>query len=152
MLDAFVAFRETVVTRRTKFLLNKARDRAHVLVGLAVAVANVDEVISIIRTSPNPATARERLIERDWPARDVEALIQLIDDPRHKVNEDGTFKLSEEQVKAILDLRLARLTALGRDEIGEELNGLGTQIEDYLGILRSRERVRAIVRDRNARR
>ncbi len=147
MLGAFIAFREEVVTRRAKFLLNKARDRAHVLVGLAVAVANVDEVISIIRTSPNPATARERLLERDWPARDVEALIQLIDDPRHKVNEDGTFKLSDEQVKAILDLRLARLTALGRDEIGEELNALGAQIEDYLGILRSRERVRGIVRD-----
>ena len=147
MLDAFVVFRESVVTRRAKFLLNKARDRAHVLVGLAVAVANVDEVISIIRTSPNPAKARERLLERDWPARDVEALIKLIDDPRHKVNDDGTFKLSEEQVKAILDLRLARLTALGRDEIGDELNGLGTQIEDYLDILRSRERVRSIVRD-----
>ncbi|MBU1173999.1 MAG: DNA gyrase subunit A [Alphaproteobacteria bacterium] len=146
MLTAFVAFRENVVTRRAKFLLNKARDRAHVLVGLAVAVANVDEVIAIIRTSPNPAAARERLIERDWPARDVEALIRLIDDPRHKVNDDGTFKLSDEQVKAILDLRLARLTALGRDEIGDELNGLGTQIEDYLGILRSREKVREIVR------
>ena len=146
MLTAFIGFRETVVTRRAKFLLNKARDRAHVLVGLAVAVANVDEVISIIRTSPNPATARDRLLERDWPARDVEALIKLIDDPRHKVNDDGTFKLSDEQVKAILDLRLARLTALGRDEIGDELNGLGIQIEDYLGILRSRERVREIVR------
>ena len=146
MLDAFVAFRESVVTRRAKFLLNKARDRAHVLVGLAVAVANVDEVIAIIRTSPTPAAARERLLERNWPARDVEALIKLIDDPRHTVNEDGTFKLSDEQVRAILDLRLARLTALGRDEIGDELNTLGSQIEDYLGILRSRERVREIVR------
>jgi len=146
MLTAFIRFRENVVTRRARFLLNKARDRAHVLVGLAVAVANVDEVISIIRTSPNPATARERLLERNWPARDVEALIQLIDDPRHKVNDDGTFKLSDEQVRAILDLRLARLTALGRDEIGEELNGLGEQIADYLDILRSRDRVVEIVK------
>ncbi|UJQ95048.1 DNA gyrase subunit A [Mariluticola halotolerans] len=147
MLTAFIDFREEVVTRRARFLLNKARDRAHVLVGLAVAVANVDEVISIIRTSPNPATARERLLERNWPARDVEPLIKLIDDPRHTVNDDGTFKLSDEQVRAILDLRLARLTALGRDEIGDELNGLGLQITDYLDILRSRDRVLAIIRE-----
>lgn len=147
MLQAFVTFREEVVTRRAKFLLNKARDRAHVLVGMAVAVANVDEVIAIIRSSQDPATARARLLERNWPARDVEPLINLIDDPRHKVNDDGTFKLSEEQVRAILDLRLARLTALGRDEIGDELNGLGEQITDYLDILRSRERVITIIRD-----
>ncbi len=147
MLEAFIRFRETVVTRRARFLLNKARDRAHVLVGLAVAVANVDEVIAIIRAAPDPATARAKLLERNWPARDVEPLINLIDDPRHKVLEDGTFKLSEEQVRAILDLRLARLTALGRDEIGDELNGLGTQISDYLDILRSRERVMNIIRE-----
>lgn len=147
MLTAFIAFRENVVTRRTRFLLNKARDRAHILVGLAVAVANVDEVISIIRTSPDPATARERLLERSWPARDVEALIALVDDPRHTINDDGTFELSDMQVRAILDLRLARLTALGRDEIGDELNGLGEQITDYLDILRSRDRVVAIVRE-----
>ncbi|HEY8594387.1 MAG TPA: DNA gyrase subunit A, partial [Devosiaceae bacterium] len=146
MLSAFISFREEVVTRRARFLLGKARDRAHVLVGLAVAVANVDEVIHLIRTSPDPATARQRLLDRDWPARDVEALIKLIDDPRHKVNEDGTFRLSDEQVRAILDLRLQRLTALGRDEIGEELEGLGEQISDYLDILRSRDRVLAIIR------
>lgn len=147
MLKAFVSFREEVVTRRAKFLLNKARDRAHVLVGMAVAVANVDEVIAIIRSSSDPATARARLLERNWPARDVEPLINLIDDPRHKVNDDGTFKLSDEQVRAILDLRLARLTALGRDEIGDELNGLGIQIADYLEILRSRDRMITIIRD-----
>lgn len=147
ILGAFVEFREEVVTRRAKFLLNKARDRAHVLVGLAVATANVDEVIAIIRSSPTPAVARERLLERSWPASDVISLINLIDDPRHKVNDDGTFKLSEEQVRAILDLRLARLTALGRDEIGDELNGLGGQITDYLDILRSRDRVLTIIRD-----
>ncbi|WP_424982440.1 DNA gyrase subunit A [Maritalea sp. S77] len=147
ILTAFVDFREEVVTRRAKFLLNKARDRAHVLVGLVIAVANVDEVIQLIRTAPDPATARSRLLERAWPAHDVEALIKLIDDPRHTVNEDGTYYLSEEQVKAILDLRLQRLTALGRDEIGDELNKLGAEIEDYLDILRSKERVIEIIRE-----
>ncbi|MEQ9637397.1 MAG: DNA gyrase subunit A [Devosia marina] len=147
ILDAFIDFREQVVTRRARFLLNKARDRAHVLVGLAVAVANIDEVIALIRTAPDPATAREQLMTRRWPAADVAPLIALIDDPRHRINDDGTFNLSEEQARAILELRLARLTALGRDEIGEELNGLGAEIEDYLDILRSRERVRAIIRE-----
>jgi len=147
ILQAFIDFRHEVVTRRARFLLNKVRDRAHILVGLAVAVANVDEVIAIIRSSNDPATARARLLERNWPASDVVALIELIDDPRHKVLEDGSFKLSEEQVKAILDLRLARLTALGRDEIGDELSKIGTQITDYLDILRSRDRVVAIIRD-----
>ena len=147
ILDAFIDFREQVVTRRARFLLNKARDRAHVLVGLAVAVANIDEVIALIRTAPDPATAREQLMTRRWPAADVAPLIALIDDPRHRINDDGTFNLSEEQARAILELRLARLTALGRDEIGEELNGLGAEIEDYLDILRSRDRVRAIIRE-----
>ena len=147
ILKAFVDFREEVVTRRARFLLNKARDRAHVLVGLAVAVANIDEVIALIRSAPDPATARERLMERHWPARDVAPLIALIDDPRHRINEDGTFKLSDEQARAILALTLSRLTALGRDEIGDELNGLGAEIEDYLDILRSRERVIAIIRE-----
>ncbi|MCW5721541.1 MAG: DNA gyrase subunit A [Devosia sp.] len=147
ILDAFIAFREEVVTRRARFLLNKARDRAHILVGLAVAVANIDEVIALIRTAPDPATAREQLMTRRWPAADVAPLIKLIDDPRHRINEDGTFNLSEEQARAILELRLARLTALGRDEIGDELNGLGGEIEDYLDILRSRERVRTIIRE-----
>ncbi|NGP17725.1 DNA gyrase subunit A [Devosia aurantiaca] len=146
ILDAFIAFREEVVTRRARFLLNKARDRAHVLVGLAVAVANIDEVIALIRTAPDPATAREQLMTRRWPAADVAPLIALIDDPRHRINEDGTFNLSEEQARAILELRLARLTALGRDEIGDELNGLGAEIEDYLDILSSRDRVRDIIR------
>ena len=146
ILDAFIEFREEVVTRRARFLLNKARDRAHVLVGLAVAVANIDEVIALIRTAPDPASAREQLMTRRWPAADVEPLIRLIDDPRHRINDDGTFNLSEEQARAILELRLARLTALGRDEIGDELNGLGAEIEDYLDILRSRERVRDIIR------
>ncbi|CAN7542310.1 DNA gyrase subunit A [Devosia sp. LjRoot3] len=147
ILDAFITFRKEVVTRRARFMLNKARDRAHILVGLAVAVANIDEVIALIRTAPDPATAREQLMTRRWPAADVAPLIALIDDPRHRINEDGTFNLSEEQARAILELRLARLTALGRDEIGDELNGLGAEIEDYLDILRSIDRVRQIIRE-----
>ena len=107
LLTLFVAFREQVVTRRTKFLLNKARDRAHILVGLAIAVANIDEIIRVIRTSPDPNTARDTLMSRDWPAKDVAAMITLIDDPRHRLAEDGTARLSLEQAKAILDLRLA---------------------------------------------
>jgi DNA gyrase subunit A len=147
MLTAFIEFREEVVTRRARFLLNKARDRAHILVGLAVAVANVDEVIRLIRAAPDPASAREQLMARDWPAHDVAPLIALIDDPRHRINEDGTFRLSDEQARAILALTLSRLTALGRDEIGAELNGLGGDIKEYLEILRSRERVRGIIRE-----
>ncbi|KAB2666093.1 DNA gyrase subunit A [Brucella tritici] len=147
MLRAFVVFREEVVTRRTKFLLNKARDRAHVLVGLAIAVANIDEVIALIRRAPDPTTAREQLMERRWPAVDVAPLIRLIDDPRHTINEDNTYNLSEEQARAILDLRLQRLTALGRDEVADELNKIGEEIRDYLDILSSRLRVMTIVKD-----
>jgi DNA gyrase subunit A len=147
LLQAFLTFREEVVSRRTKFLLAKARDRAHILVGLAVAVANIDEVIRLIRASRDANEAREALMGRDWPARDVEALIQLIDDPRHKINADGTFRLSNEQARAILDLRLQRLTALGRDEIKDELDKLAAEISDYLDILRSRARIQAIVKD-----
>jgi len=146
MLAAFTAFRERVVTRRTKYLLGKARDRAHILVGLAIAVANIDEVIRVIRTSPDPATARDILMARDWPAKDVAAMITLIDDPRHRLAEDGTARLSLEQARAILDLRLQRLTALGRDEISQELDKLALEIADYLDILRSRARVQEIVK------
>jgi DNA gyrase subunit A len=145
-LEIFVRFREEVISRRTKFELAKARDRAHVLVGLAIAVANIDEVIRLIRTAPDPASARESLMARDWPAQDIAPLIALIDDPRHGLSEDGTIRMSEEQARAILDLRLQRLTALGRDEIGDELKGLGEKIEDYLDILRSRARVLEIMR------
>ena len=147
LLTLFISFRETVVSRRTKFLLNKARDRAHVLVGLAIAVANIDEVIKVIRTSPDPNTARETLMARDWPAKDVETMISLIDDPRHRMTDKGTARLSMEQAKAILDLRLQRLTALGREEIGEELDKLAVEIADYLEILRSRARIQTIIKD-----
>jgi len=146
MIRAFTDFREEVVGRRIKFLLRKARDRAHVLVGLGIAVANIDDVIALIRKAPDPATAREQLMARDWPAKDVVALVELIADPRHKVSDKGTYKLSEEQARAILELRLQRLTALGRDEIGDELKILGEQIADYLNILRSRERIVDIVK------
>lgn len=147
MLKAFISFREEVVSRRTKYLLRKARDRAHILVGLAISVANIDEVIRTIRGAPNPQSAREQLMERRWPARDVEALILLIDDPRHRINEDGTYNLSEEQARAILALQLSRLTALGREEIADELNAIGTEISDYLDILSSRARIQQIIKD-----
>ncbi|MBL4726354.1 MAG: DNA gyrase subunit A, partial [Rhizobiaceae bacterium] len=147
ILRLFVIFREEVVTRRTKFLLNKARIRAHVLVGLAIAVANIDDIIALIRSAPDPATARAQLMERQWPAKDVAPLVELIDDPRHGLNADNTYTLSEEQARAILDLRLQRLTALGRDEISEELHKLGEEIKDYLDILGSRTRVMTIIID-----
>jgi DNA gyrase subunit A len=147
LIRAFTDFREEVVGKRTKFLLRKARDRAHVLVGLAIAVANIDEVIALIRKAPDPAAAREQLMAKDWPAKDVVPLVELVADPRHKVSAQGTYRLSEDQARAILDLRLQRLTALGRDEIGDELAKLGGEITDYLAILRSRARIIAIVKD-----
>ncbi len=146
MLKAFVAFREQVVTRRSKFLLNKARDRSHVLVGLAIALANIDEFIRIIRESADPATARAAITGRRWPAKDMAPLVALIADPRHAMAGDNTIMLSDEQARAILDLRLQRLTALGRDEIGGELEKLKAEIEDHLETLRSRAKLMAIVR------
>jgi DNA gyrase subunit A len=147
LLTVFISFREEVITRRTKFLLKKARDRAHVLVGLAIAVANIDEVIRLIRASRDASEARAALMGRDWPAKMLEPLIQLIADPRHKLNPDGTYRLSEEQTRAILDLRLQRLTQLGLEEISAELEKLAVEIKDYLEILGSRARVRSIIKD-----
>lgn len=147
ILAAFIDFREEVITRRTKFDLNKARDRAHILVGLAIAVANIDEIVALIRAAPDPATAKEQLMAKDWPAKDLAPLVLLVADPRHMMSDGNLLKLSEEQAKAILDLRLQRLTALGRDEIGDELKGLAEKIEDYLDILRNRERVLTIIRE-----
>ena len=146
LIQAFIAFREEVVTRRTKFLLTKARDRAHILVGLAIAVANIDEVIALIRRSRDAGEARAALMGRTWPARDLEPLITLIADPRHTLSEDGTYRLSDEQARAILELRLARLTALGLEEISAELGVLAKEIADYLDILRSRARVMTIIK------
>jgi DNA gyrase subunit A len=146
MLEAFLEFREEVVVRRTRFELGKARDRGHVLAGLAIAVANIDEVIHIIRSSKDPAEARERLVDRDWPVGDMIALIELIADPRTVVVEGGRVRLSEEQARAILALTLSRLTGLGVEEISNEARGLGEAIREYLDILGSRERVLDIIR------
>ncbi|HXE88237.1 MAG TPA: DNA gyrase subunit A, partial [Hyphomicrobiaceae bacterium] len=146
IVSAFTSFREEVVSRRTKHLLAKSRDRAHVLVGLAVAVANIDEMIRFIRSAPSPAEAREQMMARAWPAKDIGPLVDLIADPRHRLESDGTIRLSDEQARAILDLRLQRLTALGRDEIGDELKKLGEEIKDYLEILSSRARIVDIIK------
>jgi len=145
MLEAFLSFREDVIARRTKFDLAKARDRAHILVGLATAVANIDEIIRIIRSSANPKEARANLTARTWPAQDMGPLIKLIADPRSILLDDGTIQLTEEQAKAILDLRLLKLTALGMDEITEEAEKLAATITDLLDILRSRARVQSII-------
>jgi DNA gyrase subunit A len=147
LLELFVRFREEVVVRRTKFELNKARDRGHVLVGLAIAVVNIDEVIHIIRSSKDPAEARERLTARAWPAGDMNPLIALIADPRTALEVDGQVRLSDEQSRAILALTLSRLTGLGREEIMDEARELAARIQVFLDILGSRERVMAIVRE-----
>ena len=136
-----------MITKRTKFELTKARDRGHILVGLAVAVANIDAIIKLIRAAPDAATAREQLMANAWPAKDVAPLVALIADPRHKMEAGETMRLSEEQAKAILDLRLQRLTALGVDEINAEATKLGEAIKDYLDILSSRARVMQISRE-----
>jgi DNA gyrase subunit A len=141
MIKAFVKFREEVITRRTIFELGKARDRAHILAGLAVAVANIDEVISLIRNAKDSALAREQLLAKSWPAKDVAPLIALIDDPEYSVDAQGNYKMSEAQVKAILDLRLHRLTGLERDKIGNELKDITDEIAGYLIILGSREKL-----------
>ena len=146
ILKAFIDFREEVIRRRTVFELNKARDKAHILVGLAIAVANIDRVIEMIRTAADPNVAKTQLMETKWPAADVEPLIQLIDEPDRKVME-GHYYLSEAQAKAILDLKLQRLTGLERDKIHAEVNELGEQIRDLLSILASHERLYGIMRD-----
>ncbi len=147
MLDIFLEHREEVVVRRTKFELNKARNRGHVLVGLAIAVVNIDDVIHIIRSSANPNEARERLQAQDWPAGDMLPLIALIQDPRTALIEESRVRLSDEQARAILALTLSRLTGLGRDEIFSEAQELAKAIAGYLEILGSRERIMGIVRE-----
>ena len=141
MIKAFVKFREEVITRRTIYELGKARDRAHVLAGLAVAVANIDEIIALIRNAPNPAEAKEGLLAKAWPAKDVAPLIELIDDPEHPIEDDGTYQMSEVQAKAILDLRLHRLTGLERDKIAGELKEITDKIAEYLAILADRAKM-----------
>lgn len=147
IIEAFVRFREEVITRRTKFELNKARDRAHILLGLVIAVTNLDEVVRIIRSSPNPATARETLLAREWPMGEIAPYIKLVEAIEDAgVADAATYRLSEIQVRAILDLRLHRLTALGRDEIGDELEGLSKAIAEYLSILADRVKLYGVMR------
>ncbi|WP_343808933.1 DNA gyrase subunit A [Alteraurantiacibacter aestuarii] len=147
IIQAFIQFREEVITRRTKFELNKARDRAHILLGLVVAVSNMDEVVKIIRSSPNPATARAKLMEREWPIGEIAQYIRLVEAIEPDAEQaGGTYRLSERQVKAILDLRLHRLTALGRDEIGGELEELSVDIAEYLAILGDRVKLYEVMR------
>ena len=146
LLEAFIRFRAEVLTRRAKFELNHARDRAHVLVGLAIAVANIDEVIALIRRSPDPVVARERLMAKDWPASDVAPLIALIAEPGREVSAEGTYKLSEIQARAILELRLQRLTGLERDKIAEELGEVAKLIEGFLELLGDRDKLFALMR------
>ncbi|MFD1510989.1 DNA gyrase subunit A [Lacimonas salitolerans] len=146
-LTSFIDFREEVVARRTAYDLRRARERSHVLCGLAVAVSNVDEVVATIRASADAAEAREKLMTRRWPAGDILPYIALIDDPTHKANEDGTYNLSEIQARAILDLRLQRLTQLGVKEVTDELEELAGKIKEYLEILSSRERIMGLISD-----
>ncbi|WP_072673620.1 DNA gyrase subunit A [Erythrobacter sanguineus] len=147
-IAAFISFREEVITRRTKYELAKARERAHILLGLVVAVSNLDEVVVMIRTAPNPAEARARLLAKEWPIGEIAQYIRLVEaiEPDAE-QEGGTYRLSERQVRAILELRLHRLTALGRDEIGEELKELASAISEYLAILADRVMLYGVMRD-----
>ncbi|MCG7518145.1 DNA gyrase subunit A [Ruegeria sp. Ofav3-42] len=146
-LTSFIDFREDVVARRTAYDLRKARERSHILCGLAVAVSNVDEVVATIRSSADAAEAREKLMTRRWPAAEIEGYLRLIDDPLSKMNDDGTYNLTEVQARAILDLRLQRLTQLGVKEVTDELEQLAAKIKEYLDILSSRERIMSIIGD-----
>ena len=147
-ISAFINFREEVITRRTKFELNKARDRAHILLGLVIAVTNLDEVVKIIRAARNPAAAREALSQREWPIGDIAQYIRLVEAIEPDAEQSGgTYRLSDAQVRAILELRLHRLTALGRDEIGGELKELSLAIEEYLSILADRVKLYGVMKD-----
>ncbi|MWV27965.1 DNA gyrase subunit A [Aurantiacibacter rhizosphaerae] len=147
-ISSFISFREQVITRRTKYELNKARDRAHILLGLVVAVSNLDEVVAMIRGSSNPQIARAKLLAKEWPIGDIAQYIRLVEAIEPSADEsEGTYQLSERQVKAILDLRLHRLTALGRDEIGEELQELADKIEYFLSLLADRVKLYGVMRE-----
>ncbi len=147
ILVAFLEFRRVVITRRTNFLLQKARDKAHVLIGLVVVVANIDEVIHLIRSSPDSTTARKSLMAKDWVVRDVESLIRLVDEPGHSINKNDTFRMSENQARAILELRLNRLTGLERDKIVKDIKTYENDIIGYLNILSDPERLTTVIRD-----
>jgi DNA gyrase subunit A len=145
-IEAFIRFREEVITRRSKFELLKARERAHILLGLVLAVTNLDEVVKLIRGSASPAEAREKLLEREWDGNQIRPYIRLVEAVEPQAAGE-TYKLSEAQVKAILELRLHRLTGLGRDEIGSELEGLAKNIGELLEILGNRARLYQVMRD-----
>jgi DNA gyrase subunit A len=146
-VQSFIQFREQVITRRTKFELNKARDRAHILLGLVVAVSSLDEVVALIRSAPNPAEARARLVGKEWATGEIAPYLAVVGAVEPDLGAaEGAYRLSEAQVKAILDLRLHRLTALGRDEIGDELRKLAVAIEEYLAILGDRARLYEVMR------
>ncbi|CAG4907186.1 unnamed protein product [Acidocella sp. C78] len=145
-LDCFITFREDVILRRSRFELNKARDRAHLLVGLGIAVANIDEVIALIRAAPDAASARIALMARDWPAGDVRPLLELIDDHGNQISADGTVRLTEAQARGILELRLQRLTGLEREKIQSELAEVGRRIGELLEIIASRPRRLEVMR------
>nr|WP_315850279.1 DNA gyrase subunit A [Qipengyuania thermophila] len=148
IIQAFIAFREEVITRRTKFELNRARERAHILLGLVIAVSNLDEVVRIIRAAASPADARAALLAREWPIGDIGRYIALVEAIEAEVEQEaGVYRLSARQVKAILDLRLHRLTALGRDEIGDELQELADQIAGFLRILADRSVLFGVMRE-----
>ena len=147
VIAAFVVFREEVITRRTVYLLGKSRDRAHILVGLAIAVANIDPIIELIRKAKDPAAAREALTARAWPTKDARPLIELIADPRQSVDNSGNCRLSDEQAKAILELRLQRLTAMERDKLGDELHSIVDDIKRYIGILHDPETLKNVLRE-----
>jgi DNA gyrase subunit A len=146
IIESFVRFREEVITRRAKFELLKARERAHILLGLVVAVTNLDEVVKLIRGSASPAVAREKLLDREWPMEEIRPYIALVE-AVEPLKADKTYKLSDAQVRAILELRLHRLTALGRDEIGNELEGLAKNIGELLEILANRARLYEVMRE-----
>ena len=145
VIRAFISFREEVITKRTRFELRKARERAHILIGLAIAVVNLDPIIKLIREAPDPGVARQKLMETDWPVKDLQPLIELVNEPGRGIV-DGKYRLTEEQAKAILDLRLHRLTGLERDKIADDLKALVTEIADYLDILASKQRLYSIMR------
>lgn len=147
ILSSFLSFREEVVVRRNKFELHKAREKAHTLVGLAAAVENLDAVVNLIKSSPDPKTAKQKLMDTIWQSGEMAHYIRLVDDPRHPIASDGTYKLSDRQAQAILDLRLHRLTAMGRDDISSELEKLAEAIKEFLIILASRERILGIIKD-----
>ena len=145
-LRHFINHREEIISLRTRYELNKARDRAHVLTGLAIAISNVDQVIEIIKSSKDPSSAKIELLKTKWKSSDVKDILELIDDPR-QIKNDKDIYLTEDQAKSILELRLQRLTALGKGELEEELKTLSDNINEYLSILRDKNKLQSVIKD-----